>query len=64
MARITLKAARVNRGLLQAEAASRLHVSDKTLRSWEKGRSYPRTVQLMELCALYGVPLSDLILLK
>ena len=62
--KITLQAARVNRGLLQAEAASRLRISTKTLSNWEKGRSYPRSAQLVELCRLYGVALGDLILLK
>lgn len=55
MAKITLKAARVNVGLTQVEAAEKLGVSASTIRNWEKGCSFPKPPQIMVLCKLYGV---------
>ena len=55
MAKITLKAARVNVGLTQAEAAEKLGVASSTIRNWEKGCSFPKPPQIMKLCELYGV---------
>ena len=55
MAKITLKAARVNVGLTQVEAAERLGISPSTIRNWEKGCSFPKPPQIMVLCKLYGV---------
>jgi len=51
--RITLKAARINAGLTQKEAAKRLGVSNKTLGSWENGVSIPKANKIDEICALY-----------
>lgn len=55
MGKITLKAARVNAGLTQEEAAEKMHVSRSTLRSWENGHTDPKLSQFMMLCQLYGV---------
>ena len=59
---ISMKAARVNAGLRQKEAAEQLGVSNKTLINWEKGLSYPRIDQFQKLAALYGVTVDDIFL--
>lgn len=55
MPQITLKAARVNAGLTQEAAAKSLSVSVSTLKSWEKGLTFPKQPQIMRLCEVYGV---------
>ena len=63
MGKITLKAARVNAGLKQKEAATALGVSNKTLSSWENGLSTPKAHQIDPICVLYGVTYDNLIFL-
>lgn len=63
MAKMSLKAARVNAGLSQIEAAKALGVSNKTLWKWEKGISLPDVIIAFELCELYGVELDSIIFL-
>ena len=58
--KIKLKAARVNAGLSQKEAAKHLGVSNKTLGNWEKGLSYPTVDKSEKICQLYGVPFDNL----
>ena len=53
--KISLEAARVNAGLTQKEVAVELHVSNKTVCSWEKGKSFPDAGQIDALCKLYGM---------
>lgn len=55
MKQITLKAARVNAGYSQKEAAERIGISNKTLCSWENGKTFPAQPMIEKLCALYGV---------
>ena len=55
MPKITLKAARVNVGLNQQEAAKALKVDKSTLSSWERGVTFPTADQIALLCELYGV---------
>lgn len=55
MAKITLKAARVNAGLTQKEAAEKLGVAQSTLRNWENGSTDPKLPQFMALCRIYDV---------
>ena len=55
MFKITLRAARVNIGLLQEEAANRLSVSKKTLGNWENGVTFPPAHKIPAICNLYGV---------
>ena len=57
----TLVAARVNKGLLQQDAARILGVSPETLSSWEKGRTFPDVPHIQKIEDLYGVPYSELI---
>ena len=64
MVKLTLKAARVNAGFTQEEAATRLGISPATLGNWEKGVSFPDAQQINAICALYGVSYEDLIFLR
>lgn len=63
MARLTIKAARVNAGLTQKAAAKKLNVSNKTLGSWENGQTTPNIKKVPDICSLYGVGYDDLIFL-
>ncbi len=60
MAKMTLKAARVNAGLSQKGAAELLKISNCTLSAWEKGRSFPNAEKIMAICEIYGVSYNDL----
>ena len=55
MKKITLKAARVNAGYSQKEAAEIIGISNKTLCSWENGKTFPDQPMIEKLCGLYGV---------
>lgn len=61
--RMTLKAARVNKGMTQKEAAKSLRISNKTLCSWENGDTMPNTKKVPEICKLYGVSYDNLVFL-
>lgn len=39
--KVTLKAARINAGLTQAEAAQKLNVSKDSISNWERGKTFP-----------------------
>lgn len=60
MAKMTLKAARVNVGLDQKTAAKKLKVSNKTLGNWENGTSIPKADKIDLICNLYNVNYDDL----
>lgn len=55
MPQITLKAARVNAGLTQAEAAKKIGVSVSTLKNWEKGVTFPKQPHILKICEVYGI---------
>lgn len=55
MVKISLKAARVNAGYSQKEAAELLGVSNATLCNWENGVSFPDAMQIAKICELYKV---------
>lgn len=61
--KVTLKAARVNKGLNQQEAADLIGISRTTLQSWETYKSFPTVFQLPAIEAAYGVNYNDLIFL-
>lgn len=63
MLKITLRAARVNAGLQQKEAAAALKVSNKTLSHWEAGVSTPKQKHIDAICDLYGVSYDNLVFL-
>lgn len=60
MPKLSLKAARVNAGFTQKEAARRLNVGHRTLWSWENGKSFPKSSQIDDICELYGVPYDNI----
>ena len=61
--RITMKAARINVGLSQKEAAKRLNIGLRTLQNWENGASAPRADKMVDICAVYGCSIGDIIFL-
>ena len=60
---ISLAAARVNAKLTQKEAAEKLNVSNKTLNSWETGKTMPKADMIAKLCDLYSVGYDNLVFL-
>lgn len=63
MQQLTLKAARVNAGYGQAEAAKLLDITPKTLSYWENGKRFPTVDMVAKICELYHVHYDDLIFL-
>lgn len=61
--KVSLKAARINKGLNQQEAADLLGVSRTTLQSWETYKSYPTVAQVPAIEAAYDVKMNDLLFL-
>ena len=55
MVKISIRAARVNAGFLQKEAAIQLGISNKTLCNWENGITFPPADKIPAICELYGV---------
>ena len=53
--KLSLKAVRVNAGYSQKQASKKLGISNKTLCSWENGRSMPNAQHIEKLCELYNV---------
>lgn len=58
--KITLRAARINVGLQQKEAADRLGISNKTLGNWENGICFPPADMIPKICELYGMSYDNL----
>lgn len=58
---ITLKSARVNKGLTQADAAKILGISTDTLSNYERGKSFPDVPIIKRMEDLYGLPYNELI---
>lgn len=52
---ITIKAARINRGLKQCEAAKLLGIGRKTLSMYENGKAFPRVPLVEKMGEVYGV---------
>lgn len=57
---ITLKAARVNSGLTQKNAAKQLNISEDRLYNFESGRSIPNGIMLQRILKLYNIQFSDI----
>lgn len=57
---ITLKAARVNMGLTQKDAAKQLNISEDRLYNFESGRSIPNGIMLQHMLELYNIEFSDI----
>ena len=58
--KISLRAARINAGYSQKEAADKLGVSNKTLGNWENGITFPSADKIQALCELYGLSYDNL----
>lgn len=61
--KITLKGARVNAGLTQADVAKRVKKSKNTIVNYEKGISMPDVETGKALAKLYGMSVDDIIFL-
>lgn len=61
--KLTLKAARVNAGLTQEQAADEIGVSRDVISNWESARTYPNVMNLKQIERVYGVSYNDLIFL-
>ena len=57
MPKITLKAARVNAGMTQDEAAHALNKTKQTIVNWESGVTEIKYRDLMRLSELYSMPI-------
>ncbi len=60
---ITLKSARVNVNLTQAQAAKLIGITVDTLSNYERGKSYPDVPVIKKIEEVYGVSYSDIIFL-
>lgn len=60
---VTLKAARINAGLTQRDAARKIGITVDTLGNWERGKSFPTVVQLPIIEQIYTVKYDDIIFL-
>lgn len=63
MAKMTMKAARINANLTQKVAAKIFGVSNKTLSHWENGISFPAADKIPIICDTYRVEYNDIIFL-
>ena len=57
---ISLKAARINAGLLQTDVARALRVNRATIGNWESGKHVPPADKMVEMAHLYDVPVDCL----
>ena len=60
---ITLRAARVNAGLTQKEAAQKIGVSLASLKNYEAGKSFPDVPTIKRIENAYGLEYRDIIFL-
>lgn len=61
--KVTLQAARINKGLKQKEAADLIGVSVDTLANYEKGVTYPDVPIINKIEEVYGIKYSDIFFL-
>lgn len=57
---ITLKAARINLGLTQAQAAEKLGISTNTLQKYEAGITFPNIKMIRKIESVYDVEYNDI----
>lgn len=60
---MTPKAARINAGMKQKEAAKELGIGRNTLSGYENGTAIPKLDVAIKMAKLYGCSLDDLIFL-
>lgn len=58
--KVSLRAARINAGLLQRDAAKLAHISLSSLQRYERGVSIPKVSTMKTLLALYGAQYDDI----
>ena len=58
---ISLKAARVNANLTQAEVASLLNISKSTINNYENYKKSPSIARAKELAKLYGMEVDEIV---
>ena len=58
--KLSLKAARHNRGLRQIDLAVAVGVSKKTIGAWEKGKSMPTPDKIDIICEVLGIGYDDI----
>lgn len=61
--RVTIKAARVNKNLTQAEFAEAVGVGVRTVQNWEAGVSSPRADMMPAICDVLECRIDDIIFL-
>lgn len=59
--KVTMKAARVNAGMTQEEAAKALNITKQTLNNYENGKSVPKIDLANKMAVLYGGTLQDIL---
>ncbi len=59
--KLTLKAARINAGYTQKNAAKILKISEDCLYNYESGRSYPNALTIQNMLSLYKIDFDDII---
>lgn len=52
MERMSMKAARIDRGMTQEELAAALNVTKKTVGSWENGKTRPTIDKIEAICSV------------
>ena len=57
---ITLKAARMNKGYNQDDAAKLIGVSSDTLSNYERGKSFPDVPIIKKMEEVYGIKYDDI----
>lgn len=57
---ITLRAARINRGLSREQAGEAIGVSRHVIANWERGLSYPHITLIPRIEAAYGLSYDQL----
>lgn len=58
---ITLRAARVNAGLTQKEAAKKIGISLASIKNYESGKSFPDVPTIKRIECTYGLEYRDII---
>jgi len=58
--KMTLKAARHNKGLTQEQLSEAVGVTSRTIGSWEKGGSMPNQDQIRKICEACEIKFSDI----
>jgi len=58
--KLTLKAARVNKGLTQQDVAVKLKTDHTVISRWENGTNNPSPLSLKKLLDLYGIKFEEL----